>query len=102
MTTHGPADHPVFMVEAYRSADVAGGATDPRRIEIDVDGTVVVGVIDIPSDEVALFLVVAADSLAAGEVVRERGLRPIRVVPASWDAVPGGRGAMSDPESGRG
>jgi hypothetical protein len=72
------------MVEAYRPD--AASADSGRRSVIEADGTVVIGVIDVPSDEVALFLVVAADAAAALAVVRDRGVRPIRVVPATWDA----------------
>lgn len=82
MSTSGPPSHPVFMVEAYLAPKAAG---ERRDVAVDVDGSVVVEVIDIPSDEVALFLVIAADAAAAGEVIRQRGLRPIRVVPARWD-----------------
>lgn len=83
--TRGRVEQPVFMVEAYRSS--VGEAVEPRRVDVHVDGTVIVGVIDIPSDEVALFLVIAADASTAGELVRARGLRPIRVVPAHWDGL---------------
>lgn len=92
---HEDIERLAFMVEAYRSE---AASADRRDVAAAVDGTVVVGVIDIPSDEVALFLVLAADAAAAGAVIRERGLRPIRVVAAHWD----GREADPRPASGPG
>jgi hypothetical protein len=95
-------DPHVFMVEAYRSTALAddrepdpdlegrGGATDGDRT--------VIGVIDIPADEVALFLIFASDASAAREIVRARGLQPIRVVPASWSV----SGDRTNPNRGGG
>jgi hypothetical protein len=72
-------DRGIFLVEAYRPV----ADRDGMRL-VGVDGTGVVGVIDIPGDEVALFLIVAADAEAAARAVGHHGVRPIRVVPANW------------------
>jgi hypothetical protein len=69
------------MVEAYRSGGAAGEDLVP------FEGPWVVGVIDIPGDEVALYLVDAPDAAAAGRLVVGRGLRPIRVVDVRWNGL---------------
>ena len=71
----------VYMVEAYRGdGPVVDG---PDQVAAPA-GTAVLGVIDVPSDEVALFLISAPDAPTAERVVRDRGMQPIRVVPAEW------------------
>jgi hypothetical protein len=70
---------PLFMVEVYRSA------TEPAGMESGVGGgEPVLGVIEIPGDEVALYLVAVSDAAAAERVVVSRGQRPIRVVDVRW------------------
>lgn len=68
------------MVETYRSA---GGLTpqDPPPI----DGERVLSAIDIPGDEVTLYLVDAPDAASAERVVLGHGMRPIRVVDVRWE-----------------
>jgi hypothetical protein len=70
---------PLFMVEVYRSAVEAPG------MESGVGGgEPVFAVIEIPGDEVALYLVAASDAATAERVVAGRGQRPIRVVDVRW------------------
>jgi hypothetical protein len=45
----------------------------------------VLGVIDIPGDEMTLYLVAAPDALGAERIVLDRGMRPIRVVDVRWE-----------------
>ena len=71
---------PLFMVEVYRpSAD-----PDGREPLAGVDRDSVVGSIDIPSEELTLYLVEAPDAASAERVIRGRGIRPIRVVDVRW------------------
>jgi hypothetical protein len=74
-------DRSVFLVEAYRSSVDAPGSP-----LLAVDGETILAVIDIPADEVALALIVASDADRATRFVQNRGIRPIRVVAASWSA----------------
>lgn len=67
------------MVEAYRSTAPIG---DPASVED--DPATIVGVIDIPHDEVILYLVHARDGRTAERLIRGRGGRPIRVVDVRW------------------
>ena len=73
-------DRALFMVETYHSM---GGLTPPGILP--VDGDRVLGVIDIPGDELTLYLVAAPDAVGAERIVLERGLRPIRVVDVRWE-----------------
>jgi hypothetical protein len=84
----------VYMVEAYRAAGDAppGSSASPADPE-----AVVLGVIDVPGDEVALFLIAAPNAATADRVVRDGGGRPIRVVPVRWDVAPGGNPPMLTP-----
>jgi hypothetical protein len=76
----GPTDEgPVFLVEAYRSRAPVGDAT-----AVVVAPEAIVGVIDIPRDEVILYLVQAPDGGSAERLIRDRGGRPIRVVDVRW------------------
>lgn len=75
---------PVFLVETYRSST---GLTEVQAIEVQPGQ--IVGVLDIPADEMALVLVAAPDAETADRVARARGLRPIRIVPAHWDGTEG-------------
>lgn len=68
------------MVEVYRPSGEPNG-TDPLT---GVDHDNVVGSIDIPSDELTLYLVEAPDAASAERVMRGRGIRPIRVVDVRW------------------
>jgi hypothetical protein len=68
------------MVETYRSA---GGLTPPDPPV--VDGERVLSAIDIPGDEVTLYLVVAPDAGSAERLVLGHGMRPIRVVDVRWE-----------------
>jgi hypothetical protein len=77
-------DGPVFLVEAYRSR----GPVDDGASVVVAPGAIV-GVIDIPRDEVILYLVHAPDGHAAERLIRDRGGRPIRVVDVRWSP-PGG------------
>jgi hypothetical protein len=73
-------DRALFMVETYRSA---GGLTPPDPPV--VDGERVLSAIDIPGDEVTLYLVVAPDAGSAERLVLGHGMRPIRVVDVRWE-----------------
>jgi hypothetical protein len=64
------------------------GASSPDPLQ--VDGDRVLGVIDIPGDEVTLYLVAAPDADGAERVILDRGLRPIRVVDVRWEVTPFG------------
>ena len=97
MRPPGPTRQTLFMVEAYLAQQAGVELPDSAA---DVDGDVVVEFIDIPSDEVVLFLVIAADAGAAGEIIRQRGLRPIRVVAAHRSR--GSRTEQSRPGAGLG
>lgn len=71
----------VFMVEVYRSS------TDPlaanrRRIS----GAFLVGTIDIPADELTLYLVRARNAEAAARLVRDLGASVIRVTAVMFAA----------------
>jgi hypothetical protein len=70
----------LFMVETYHSM---GGLAPPDPLQ--VDGVGVLGVIDIPGDEMTLYLVAAPDAVGAGRIVLDRGMRPIRVVDVRWE-----------------
>jgi hypothetical protein len=73
----------LFMVETYTAT---GGRTPPDPLP--VDGDRVLGVIDIPGDEMTLYMVVASDADGAEQIVLDRGLRPIRVVDVRWEVKP--------------
>jgi hypothetical protein len=73
-------DRALFMVETYHSA---GGLAPSDRLG--VDGVGVLGVIDIPGDEMTLYLVAAPDAVGAERIVVDRGMRPIRVVDVRWE-----------------
>jgi len=64
----------VFLVEAYRRADVPAFVADAT----------VVGVIDIPADETILYLVAVSEAKVAERIVRAHGIQPIRVVDVRW------------------
>jgi hypothetical protein len=88
-------DRCLFLVEAYRpSIDV------PASPLLVVDGETILAVIEIAADEVALALVAAADADRASRFVEDRGVRPIRVVAASWFAAD--RDGPSAAEAGSG
>jgi hypothetical protein len=76
----------VYMVEVYRPAGVALAVDHPSRLPAPSAGPTVLAVIDVPGDEVALFVIAAPDAASAERVARDRGMRPIRVVPVQWDA----------------
>ena len=73
--TIGPTPD-LFMVEVYRSADAEAvegyGGREPG------DGSLL-GTIDIPSDELTLYLVRARDANAAGSLLRGWGASVLRV-----------------------
>jgi hypothetical protein len=71
-------DRALFMVETYRSR----GLTPPDVPAI--DGERVLSAIDIPGDEVTLYLVDAPDADTAERLVLGHGMRPIRVVDVRW------------------
>ena len=73
-------DRSLFMVETYRSAGELT-AQDPLVI----DGVRVLGAIDIPGDEVTLYLVDAPNAVSAEHVVLRHGMRTIRVVDVRWE-----------------
>lgn len=75
-----PQDRALFMVETYRSAE---GLTPPDLPAM--DGVRVLSAIDIPGDEVTLYLVDAPDAVSAEHVVLAHGMRPIRVVDVRWE-----------------
>jgi hypothetical protein len=70
----------LFMVEVYRPSGEPGAAEPLAR----VSGDNVVASIDIPADEVTLYLVAAPDATSADRVIRGSGIRPIRVVGIRW------------------
>ncbi len=70
----------LFMVETYNAAR-GPSPSDP----LPVDGDRVLGVIEIPADEMTLYLVVAPDADGAEQIALDRGLRPIRVVDVRWE-----------------
>ena len=75
-----PQGRTLYMVETYRSAV---GSTPPHTALIDGEG--VLGAIEIPGDEVTLYLVDAPDAVSAERVVLAHGMRPIRVVDVRWE-----------------
>ena len=78
----------VYMVEAYRAA---GSLIDTLR-DLPDQGLyhpTVLAVIDVPGDEVALYVISATDAATAERLVRNGGMRAIRVVPVQWDASTG-------------
>jgi hypothetical protein len=78
----------VYMVEVYRPADMAADEPSPLPAP---DRPTVLAVIEVPGDEVALIVIAAPDAATAERVARDRGMRPIRVVPVQWDPASGGR-----------
>jgi hypothetical protein len=81
-TVPGSAAGLVFMVEAFRSDPPGHPGLGPGVVAAGVE---VLAVIDVPADEVALFLIAAPDAGLAEHLVRDAGMRPIRVVAVQWD-----------------
>lgn len=76
--TDGATGRTAFMVEAYR------GRGGPDDVEPSGMPPSAVGVIDIPTDETTLFVLVTSDATAAADEVRHLGFQTIRVIDVRW------------------